>query len=325
MTYIPKSIFSKFSLKRAIKWESHLNTLTPWENHNGIWFKVEQEFAPLGPGGPNGSKLRQLIHYVSRNRGGKTRIVTGASLQSPQLSMTSIVGAHFGLPVTCVVYSKPETILGHLSPRIAAGFGATFVYAKGPYNPILQKGVADLAQDPQALVVHYGISIPTDIGSASEILKFHETGAHQVSNIPDQVKRLIIPAGSCNTLTSVLLGLIQDPHNVEEIYTIGIGPSKDRWLRERFEHMGIGLGDLPFKWRHFSLHDSGYSKYTDRFNGESWNGIPMHPVYEAKIARWLRENNPQTQDGSVGFWIVGGDTDPRVLEPFYTTPERMRG
>ena len=181
------SIFTVHSLDRGVvKWEEHLAAYTPWENHKGMWFKRDDYFAPLGYGGPNGSKMRQLIWYVNRFKADKTHIVTGASIQSPQLSMSAIVGSHYGLPSRQVVYSKPDTILRHVNPRIAYGFGAEFEYASGPYNPILQKKVVDLARN-SSLVVEYGITLPHDRYSEDDVRKFHEVGAHQVSNIPDEV------------------------------------------------------------------------------------------------------------------------------------------
>lgn len=79
-----RSIFNTFSLDRSVsRWEESLGVLTPWENLDGMWFKREDKFAPLGYGGPNGSKMRQLIHYMNRRRAGKTHVLTGASIQSP--------------------------------------------------------------------------------------------------------------------------------------------------------------------------------------------------------------------------------------------------
>jgi 1-aminocyclopropane-1-carboxylate deaminase/D-cysteine desulfhydrase-like pyridoxal-dependent ACC family enzyme len=132
--------------------------------------------------------MRQLIWMVDRYRPGREHIYTGASVQSPQLSMTAIVGAHYGLPVTEVVYSKPHTLMGHPNPAIAAGFGAEFDYAKGPYNPIIQSRVDHLAAlDPAALVVEYGISLPLGRYTAEEVLAFHAVGAAQTANMPTQV------------------------------------------------------------------------------------------------------------------------------------------
>lgn len=312
------TIFPVHSLdRRVIEWENYLGALTPWENHNGLWFKRDDYFAPLGYGGPNGSKMRQLIWYVNKFRAGKSHIVTGASIQSPQLSMSAIVGQHYGLPARQIMYSKPDTVLRHENPRIAYGFGAEFEYASGPYNPIIQRRVADLTQE-KSLVVEYGITVPHDKYDAESVRKFHEVGANQLSNIPDDVRRLIMPAGSCNSLTSVMLGLLRDPKNVDELFTIGIGPDKLPWMRARLQYIGLNVDELPFRWRHFSLHDTGFSKYSDHFKGEHYDGINFHPTYEAKMWRWLTQNNQLEFDDRTAFWIVGSAPNPKVIEPFYT-------
>lgn len=318
MPILTNSIFPQLSLDRAqVRWEEHLGALTPFENHDGLWLKREDKFAPLGYGGPNGSKMRQLIHYMSRRVAGKTHVLTGASIQSPQLSMSAIVGAHLGLPSRQVVYSKPETVMRHPNPRIAAGFGASFEYASGPYNPILQRRVADLKRE-DSLVVEYGITVDHKANPAEEVYKFHAVGANQVRNLPDEVRKLIIPAGSCNSLTSILLGLSMDSNNVDEILTMGIGPDKRAWMRERLAIMGVDAERLPFKWSHVSLHDSGYSKYTDQFKNEQHNGVNFHPTYEGKMWRWLREQSLVEFDNSTAFWIVGSAPDDSVIRPFFT-------
>ena len=312
------TIFEQLSIDRNdIKWEDYLGSFTPWENRSGVWFKREDYFAPLGYGGPNGSKMRQLIWYINRFKEGKNHIVTGASIQSPQLSMSAIVGAHYGLKSRQVVYSKPHTVTKHDNPRIAAGFGAVFEYANGPYNPIIQKRVADLTQD-NSLVVEYGITVPHKRYPAEDVQKFHEVGAYQVTNMPDEVERLIMPAGSCNSLTSVLLGLSRDCKNLRELFTIGIGPDKRAWVKERLEIMGVDTEALPFIWRHYSLHDNKYSSYSDKFKGENFDGINFHPTYEAKMWRWLREHEAIDQDDRTAFWIVGSAANTKVVEPFYT-------
>lgn len=312
------SVFNKLAINREeVKWENYLATLTPWQNKAGVWFKREDYFAPLGYSGPNGSKMRQLIWYVNRFKEGKSHIVTGASIQSPQLSMSAIVGSHYGLKNRQVVYSKPHTVLTHDNPRIAAGFGAVFEYANGPYNPIIQKRVADLTQ-PTSLVVEYGITVPHKRYDAEDVQKFHEVGAHQTSNMPDDVERLIVPAGSCNSLTSVVLGLSRNPNNLKELFTIAIGPDKRDWMAERLEIMGVDYKNLPFKWKHYSLHSNNYASYSQKFTGETHEGITFHPTYEAKMWRWLRETNSLDYDDSTGFWIVGSAANRDVIRPFYT-------
>lgn len=318
-----QSIFPEFTLDHSkFAWESQLGTLTPWENRAGIWFKREDYFAPLGYGGPNGSKMRQLIHYMSRRRAGKTHVLTGASIQSPQLSMSAIVGAHYGLRSRQVVYSKPETVLKHENPSIAAGFGAVFEYANGPYNPILQRKVADLSQS-DSLVVEYGITVNHLNNPAEEVQKFHEVGANQVRNLPDEVETLIVPAGSCNSLCSILLGLSRDSKNLNRLRILGIGPDKRPWVRERMSLMGVNLDALPFQVEYNSLHISGYAKYSDHFKGERHEGINFHPTYEAKMWRWLRESASLHADERTGFWIVGSAPDVSVVRPFFTHKEAV--
>jgi 1-aminocyclopropane-1-carboxylate deaminase/D-cysteine desulfhydrase-like pyridoxal-dependent ACC family enzyme len=322
------SVFPKLGLKRSItKWEHHLGTLTPWELRQGIWFKREDYFAPLGYGGPNGSKLRQLIWFMNKYKKGKTHVLTGASVQSPQLSMSAIVGAHYGLKSRQVVYSKPSTVLRHENPRIAAGFGAHFEYATGPYNPIIQRKVADLTLDT-SLVVEYGITLPHDVYDRQEVLGFHKIGARQTDNLPARIDRLIVPAGSCNTLCSIILGL----HNrikrgldtLQQLFTIGIGPDKTEWIKDRLAIMGVDTWELPFSWRHVSLHDSGYSTYSQKFQGEEFDGISFHPTYEAKMWRWLWEHEPIDQNCKTGFWIVGSAPNAEVIRPYFTA-EKLIG
>lgn len=321
-----RTLFETLSLDRNdIHWEDHLKMLTPWENHQGIWFKREDFFAPLGYGGPNGSKMRQLIWYINQFRSEKkTHILTGASIQSPQLSMTAIVGAHYGMRAKQVIYSSPTTVLSHENPQIAAGFGAVFEFAPGPYNPILQRRVIDLTRE-QTLVVEYGITVPHDKYPVEYVKGFHEVGANQVRNLPEEITELVMPAGSCNSMCSLLLGLSRDSKNLKKLRTMGIGPDKREWVRQRMKLMGVEIDSLPFEIEHHSLHMTGYAAYSDKFKGESFDGIEFHPTYEAKIWHYLRHHDPLDQSGHVGFWIVGSAPNPDVIRPFFTVkPEDIK-
>jgi hypothetical protein len=166
-------------------------------------------------------------------------------------------------------------------------------------------------------VVHYGITVDHREYPAEDVLEFHEVGAHQTKNIPDEVELLVMPTGSTNSLCSVLLGLSRDPKNIHTLFAMQIGPDKREWTKERMRVMGVDMDKLPFRIKYYSLHDTGYAKYTDKFK-EELEGIPLHPVYEAKMWRWLKANYPLPRDNKSMFWIVGGTPDVKVLEPFYT-------
>jgi 1-aminocyclopropane-1-carboxylate deaminase/D-cysteine desulfhydrase-like pyridoxal-dependent ACC family enzyme len=313
-----RSIFETLSVDRTvIRWEDHLRTLTPVENHRGVWFKREDYFAPLGYGGPNGSKMRQLIWVMSSRRAGKTHVLSGASVRSPQLSMSAIVGAHYGLQTRLVVgATKPATLKRHPNPYVALGFGAHFEYINVAYNPALQREVARLTQ-PESLVVEYGITLDHKKHDSAQVYGFHDVGAHQVTNIPPEVRTLVVPAGSCNSLGSVLLGLSRDSKNVSTLFTLGIGPSKQSWLRDRMNSIGVDVDRLPFAWKHFSLHDTGYSTYQDMVK-ESFDGIEFHPTYEAKCIRWLKEKGWVNEDDTSMFWIVGSEPKIPLIKPYFT-------
>lgn len=316
--YQPKTIFPVTSLDRnLIKWEDYLYQSTPIENHDGVYYKLEQEFAPLGVGGPNGSKCRQLVWLMNRFKEGKTHVLSGASIQSPQLLMSAAIGAHYGLPSRLVVYSKPETVLNHSSPHIAAGFGAVFEYAAGPYNPIIQRKVLDLSR-PDSLIVPYGITVPHETSAVEDVLQFHEVGAAQTQNIPDDVENLIMPAGSCNSICSVILGLSKDSKNLKKLFAVQIGPDKRKWLRERLSFMGVDMDKLPFKIVWHSLHDTKFATYSQHMP-ETVSGIEMHSVYEGKIVRYMKQNGWIKPDNKTLFWVVGGAPKVSTIKPFFNT------
>jgi len=102
--------------RAASHWEDGLYDLTPVEEIDGLAFKRDDKFAPLGYGCINGSKLRQLVWLVDRyvQAGGQRGLISGASVRSPQLSMGTAVANHFGLPSTHVIgHTTPEASIKH--------------------------------------------------------------------------------------------------------------------------------------------------------------------------------------------------------------------
>lgn len=286
---------------------SEAKKLTPWEEHEGVWFKRDDKFAPLGYGGPNGSKLRQLLHLFNDYRGNATRVITAASVLSPQHSMTAIVSHIFSLPSLHIIASpNPEA---HPNTRIAKMFGAEFSAIKVGYNPMLQKELERLKRDSD-FVVPYGITTWRD----EQIPAFHEVGARQVHNLPKEVEILYAPAGSCNSLTSIIKGLWRNTFNVKKLVSIGIGPDKVEWVKHRLRVMDIDPEKLPFEWDHsVSLHEHGV-KYGDRVR-ESYGDVKFHPTYEGKMIRYLKQND--LLKPGAGVWIVGSEPDPRVAEKYF--------
>lgn len=318
-------------LPRDVSWADMTGTLTPVEQgESGMWFKREDRFAPLGYGGINGSKLRQLI-YLMEHMSSDWPVVTACSVLSPQSSMTAIVGRHFGLDVTVILGATNATsAVKHENVKIAVAAGAQLKFVKVAYNPALQRAVTLHRAEHNSWVVPYGITTSAEAGPRS-IANFHLVAAPQVVNIPSQVRTLVLPFGSANSATGILTGLAKyGPGSISRVVLVGIGPNRLDWLHKRLTQIGSVLGlDIPgmFNWRphhgsrgslpdtgpvlleHYDLHGTGYVKYADR---RPWrqDGIDFHPTYEGKVMKWLHDEQPHWHrpgDGTELFWIVGSE------------------
>jgi hypothetical protein len=331
-------------VKFAERWEESLHDLTPFELREGIWWKREDHFAPLGYGGINGSKLRQCIALVSAyaaQRPERAGLISGASVKSPQLSMGALVARHYGLPSLLVVGgTKVETHLQHENVAIAAQAGAQFHFAPVGYNPALRRELALLRQQEpfrNYFLLEYGIPV---VGPDAAIESFHRLGSEQMANLPGDVERLYVPAGSCNSCVSMLYGIARfRPRNLRDVVLFGIGPTRLAWIEERLQAIervsglairkffgrsyrdhreletahvrALGEGPRPYRVVHYDLHATHFATYQDEMPF-SFAGIEFHPTYEGKVLTYLRR--PGFEDfwggGGAAFWIVG--SKPRL-------------
>lgn len=342
-------IFPSETIDRSVmRWEDYIYSLTPFEKHQGIWWKRDDYFAPLGYGGPNGSKLRQLLHLIDNyvKTGANKGVITGASILSPQLSMSSLVAKHYELPMVIVLGgTKPETSIKAENVYISAEAGAQFFYTPVAYNPAIQHNVKKIQAEHYSdyYKVCYGITTPED-SSPAGITAFHEVGAYQVKNLPAHIKTLAVPMGSANSCVSVLYGIAKyRPAALEKVVLFGIGPTRldhiEYRLRKIEEETGLEILDL-FKRKyhhnrdeendyqtggqilieHFNLHATKYASYTDKMPYRLKDGsISFHPTYEGKCLSYM-DSNPgyfdwyHNPDGTAAFWIVGSEPSRKVLE-----------
>lgn len=343
------SVFPRATIRReSTLWEAHLPSLTPVEERApNRFYKREDYFAPLGYGGINGSKLRQLIALVSEyvQDGGRAGILTGASVLSPQVSMAALVARHFELPCTVVVGgSKPETSIRHENVAIAAAAGAEFIHTKVGYNPALQRAVSDLHETDlyrECYRLCYGITTPSDASDA-QVARFHAVGARQAENVPESVATLCMTAGSCNSCVSVLLGLARYPNNVRRVVLLGVGPTRLQWIEDRLAAIERATGELlcgryrrsykhhlaleaehqtdgPVLLEHYDLHSTGWATYGDRM---PWfqDGLDFHPTYEGKAFAYMSAHR-NTEFAwfwrpaePLLFWIVGSEPSLRAMQ-----------
>lgn len=313
-------------------WEDTLLDLTPVEEIDGLVFKREDKYAPLGYGCINGSKLRQLIWLVKQyiEGGGRRGLISGASVHSPQLSMGTAVANHFGLPSTHVIgATTPEASLKHVDVEMATLMGAEFQYSRVAYNKALQTKVQSLLQEPEYrgyFYLEYGVSLDHWNHPSREIEAFHRIGAEQVKNIPE-CDSLIIPAGSCNSLVSILYGLAIYKPKVRNLVLIEIGPNKRDWVHDRMIalqstlYSGTWRTGKPFGQTHpparildgslysveyHDLHRTGYVSYQDMMTYQH-GSIEFHPRYEGKVMTYLADQRPDLLSPDNVIWVIAGE------------------
>lgn len=329
------TIFVNQSLDRSrVDWTDKLELLTPVSMHGGVWVKREDEFAPLGSGGINGSKLRGLIRMMERRSRDAKVIVTGASVKSPQHSMTAAVARHLGMETVHVIgATNPTSAMQRPQVKMATRFGAKFDIIRVAYNPQLQKRVGEI----EAALYEQGASVgnlPYGITpEPHEVYDFHALGGLQTRNLPD-VSTLIVPAGSCNSIASVLHGLAHErPPGLRRVVTVAIGPDRTRWLWERLQTLGVrdnyryhGPAEAVLKRDpiernylelvHLDPHGEGFSDYQGEMK-ESLGDLVLHPTYEGKVLRYLKQRYPHLLCEDSCFWVVGGPASEEVMEAHY--------
>jgi len=240
-----ESIFPIHRLDRKhVHWEKFLYNLTPVEKVDGIWFKREDKFHPLGYGNINGTKCRQCIWliYEQAFKKGKYGVIHGAVSGSPQHPMVATICRHYGLRVIDIVGTKE--IEGHKTLEIAKNMGAEFIFSNVGYAKTLESKARELQRSKYTDMFHMetNITVNHETNAPELVEAFHEVGMHQVTNLPTSIDTLIIPAGSCNSVTSVLYGIAKfRPKNIKKIILIGVGnfgSKHPEYIRNRLNVIG---------------------------------------------------------------------------------------
>lgn len=303
------SIFRTQSLNRNdVHWENHLLDLTPVEPFGGIWLKREDRFAPLGYGNINGSKLRQLIWLFSQNC--KAGVTSGAVTGSPQLPMVAACANHWGIP--CIQFT------GGNGEMVSAGeaFGATTELVNPGYAATLNAKAKKEAERRGWFHVETNITVEHKINPPERVEAFHRVGSEQCQNIPDHIETLLIPAGSCNSLTSILYGLARfKPKSLKTIHLFRIMKNADKhrqWTSDRLGTIRRVTADplpLPYKFIEHNLVE-GKKPYTsyNELRPYRHKGLEFHPRYEGKCLNYMKENlgtfRPLLNEKTM-FWIIG--------------------
>lgn len=245
--------------------DDNLPELTPVEQRGPHWVKRDDAFVI---GGGRGGKVRTCWALAQ----GATGLVTAGSRSSPQVNIVAQIARKLGIP--CRVHT-PE---GELSPevRMAQAAGAEVVQHRAGYNSVI---IARARADAQATGWR---EIPFGMECAEAV----EATAGQVTNIPEGVRRIVMPVGSGMSLAGVLHGLARRGLRIPVVgVRVGADPT------ERLDMYA------PAGWRDMvQLVDSG-TDYHAPAREQVLHGLRLDPIYEAKCL-------PHLQDGDL-LWVVG--------------------
>lgn len=307
------SVFPALTLNRRwSRWEQQLYTLTPVHELDGVAFKRDDWFAPLGYGGINGGKVRQLTWLLNRQAAaGCKGVLYGCSVLSDVSARLTLTARHYGLPTHLVLGATHyRSAVKHENIAISDAAGAQLRFIKVAYNPQLQRETARLIDTPDYrgwYKLNYGVA-PADDVPDDEFEAFYGLTARQVDNLPGR-RTLVVPAGSCNTAVSVIYGLAQRrPAALERLVLVAVGPDRRAWLERRLRRLQRISGVPVMEYlrgldvqRH-DLHGSGFARYADKM---PWRvgSMDFHPTYEGKLMTFFKRRQISLEDTTV--WVVG--------------------
>lgn len=257
--------------------------LTPIEKRDDIWIKRDDKFNIAGvPGG----KVRTCWHLAQGAKG----LVTAGSRSSPQVNIVAHIAHHLDIP--CRVHT-PQ---GELSPEVQAAknMGAEVIQHKAGYNSVIIARAREDAKKQGWTEIPFGMDCWEAITQTRS----------QVKNIPDGVKRIVIPVGSSMSLSGLLHGLLDEALDIPVVgVVVGADPEErlNRYAPIEDEYVSAfasGKQNLRHKsWTDMVTLVRSPLDYHTPYRDNVWRGITLDPVYEAKCIPFLEPNDL--------FWIVG--------------------
>lgn len=266
--------------------------LTPVQNVDGLLIKREDLFAPFGIKDVNGGKLRQCLALCDGVKDRYKGIISACSIHSPQAPITCACAEYYGLP--CTIYyggTTPQLLIKQPMAKLCIKHkGKCKIVAHTGRHNVLYGKARKFAEENNYFVVEYGVNILDH-----EDLLF-DAVADQVINIPDELDSLWVTCGSGITTIGILLGLEKYRKKVKEVHLVATAPNREEKIKK-------------YSNAKYFMHDLFHEKNFAYEKGEHviYNGIRLHPLYEAKTFKEMLKNNVDMKNGKNLLWIVGAE------------------
>lgn len=237
---------------------------TPVEAYGSLWAKRDDLFRIAGvPGG----KVRTCWALAQ----GAPGLVTAGSRASPQVNIVAHIARRLGVP--CRVHT-PQ---GELSPEVqmAQAAGAEVIQHRAGYNNVIIARAREDAAERGWVEIPFGM----------ECREAVEQTRRQVADLPEGVRRVVVPVGSGMSLAGVLWGLNDAGLDLPVLgVVVGADPGK---RLEKF---------APPGWRDRCLLKPAGMDYHAEC-ADRLPGLALDPIYEAKCVKFL-------EPGDL-LWVVG--------------------
>lgn len=247
-----------------------LMTVTPVEQLGEYWVKRDDKFQFAGV---NGGKTRAATALCIRAiNSGFTAVTTAGARKSPQCAIVAAVAKHLGLQCTLHVPS------GQYSDEMnqAAETGADIHQHKPGRNSVIIARSRTFAAENNAFDIPFGM----------ECIDAVQMTAQQVLNIPDGVKRIVVPVGSAMSLSGILIGMAI--HNINiPVLGVKVGADPQDRLRKF----------APESWDKMVSIIQAQLPYSKTAPDTQLQDLHIDPIYEAKCLPFL-------EPGDL-LWIVG--------------------
>jgi len=267
--------------------------LTPVSQFDGWYAKREDLASWVSLDHPSGSKVRQYM-AMAKDAPGAPMIVGCASYSCMQVYVASAAKLT-GVPAH--VFVPKRNRLTEAS-EYAAYMGAIIHLVAPSWGNVLRSRARD-----------FGKQFPKIVRWNPRLaLKDAMT---QCANIPDDVKRVIVPTGSGLTAAGVLAGLaLKRKRPLVLAIAVSELANDAKIMKLAAETVGLTTGRLfNHHLPNFSLKRAA-EKYGEAMLGWLPDGTPLDPYYAAKAVRYV-------QPGDC-LWLPG-------LRPLRAMPEPMRG
>ncbi len=242
---------------------------TVYLKREDLWFRGEA----------HGSKCKVGFKLV----GDKPLAVVGGSHRtSPQAERVALIGRELGVPAHVHTAASAEE-----SPIIkrCRELGAVVHEHRPGYMNVVLKRAADQAGENGFALIPWGMECDTYV----------EEVAKQVKNIPNDVKRIVVPLGSGMALSGILRGLAAQGRALP-ILAVSVGsknyaPRVDKYAPKDWSAR-VKIVDSPIPF--------------DTMLDVSVGPVSLDPQYEAKCAEHL-------QNGDL-LWLVAHRLHPRLRQ-----------